>query len=202
MLTIQTILDQLTGNGIADAMEGIMAKHFADFADAKKQFSAAIAALQSSLGNDATICVEDEVRAIRQQTASDLLFSGLLGLKANLDHFIDPIARTFLEVEPEIYLREETAHKLPAYAGAQLRRELFYAQLSPQQQKIYEHIAAYTCYMETVGPKLAHYYGYILGNQLLPQVVPGYHPDNLLTMGYTAMLNRHFGQPFLSIQAQ
>lgn len=199
MLTMQTILDQLTGNGITDAMEVIMAKHFADFADAKKQFSDAIAALQSSLGDGTAISPEEEVQAIRQQTASDLLFSGLLGLKANLDHFIDPIARTFLEVEPEIYLREETAHKLPTYANAQLRRERFYAQLSAQQQIIYEHIDAYTCYMETVGTKLAHYYGYILGNQLLPQVVPGYHPDNLLTMRYTAMLNRHFGQPFLSI---
>lgn len=199
MLTMQTILDQLTGNGITDAIEAVMEKHFPDFADAKKQFSNAIAALQSSLGDGTAITPEEEVRAIRQQAACALLFSALLGLKANLDHFIDPIKRTFLEVEPETYLREKAAHNLPAYAGAQLCREQFYVQLSPQQQTIYEHIDAYACYLETAGTKLAHYYGYILGNRLLPQIMPGYHPDNLLTMRYTAMLNRHFGQPLLSV---
>ena len=42
----------------------------------------------------------------------------------------------------------------------------------------FEDIVVYI-YLETVVPKLAHYYGYLLGNELLPCIIPGYH-----TIGY------------------
>lgn len=199
MITAQTVLDQLTGNDLFEALEAIMTDHFKDFAPVQSRYIDVIAALQESLGNNAAISPKEEMTAIRQQTVSNLLFSGLLGLKANWDHFIDPVAKNFMDVDAEIYLREETAHRLPAYADAQETRNLFYAQLSPNQQKLYEDVNAYFCYLETVGPKLAHYYGYMLGNDLLQRVVPGYHPDPVLTIKYTAMLESYFGKSFSDI---
>lgn len=199
MITAQTVLNQLTGNDLFEALEAIMTDHFEDFAPVQSRYINAIAALQESLGNNAAISPKEEMTAIRQQTVSNLLFSGLLGLKANWDHFIDSVARTFLEVDSEIYLREETAHRLPAYAAAQETRNRFYAQLSPEQQKLYEAVIAYTSYLESTAPKLAHYCGYMLGNVLLQRVVPGYHPDPVLTIKYTAMLEAYFGKSFSDI---
>ena len=199
MTTTQKIGDLLMGDGIVQALESVMAENFEDFAESQQRYIEAIAALQESLNNNAAISAKEEAEAIQRQTASSLLFSGLLGLKANWDHFIDSVARTFLEVDSELYLREEMAHMLPDYVSAQETRSRFYAQLSPVQQKLYEDINTYACYLETVGPKLAHYYGYMLGNELLQRVIPGYHPDHVLTRKYTAMLETYFGKKFLNI---
>lgn len=189
----QTVLEQLTDRLIY-TLESVMTAEFEDFAEIRKQYERALAALGELPDSTAPISPDAEAAAIRQQIATTLLFCGLLGLKANWDHFADPVARTFLEVEAETYLREATLRRLPEYAAATQRREQFCRQLTAQQQTLYEDINTYTCYWETVGAKLAHYYGYLFGNSLLPQVVPGYHPDQRLTARYSAMLEDYFGQ--------
>ena len=122
-----------------------------------------------------------------------VLFSYFLGLKANWDHFMDPIGRTFLDVDAEVYLREDIARRLPDYQNAQRTQEQFYASLTPAQQERYEDITSYICHLETVGPKLAHYYGYLLGNQLFPHIVPGYGADAPLTLRYQIKLEDYLG---------
>lgn len=193
MLSMKTILENLTGHHMVEAFVQWLAEESEDFAADHQRYTAAIDALRKELGP----AVTDETDAIEQQFSSELLFSGLLGLKANLDNFIDPVARNFLDVDFETYLREETAHRLPEYERAQKLRDRFYSQLTSAQKETYADITAYTSHLETVGPKLAHYFGYILGNDLLPRVVPGYHADPVLTMRYTDMLNRYLGKAFL-----
>lgn len=194
MITTQTVLDLLTGKGIVDALTAVMAENFEDFAEEQKRYLNTMNTLEEELGNNISPSVQDEMRAIQQQTASDLLFSGLLGLKANLDNFINPIARNFLDVDFEIYLREDTAHRLPEYKHAEQVRDRFYSSLSPEQKDQYENVITYVSHLETVGPKLAHYYGYLLGNEILYRVVPGYHPDAVLTIQYSSMLEKYLGK--------
>ena len=193
MFTTNTVLQQLTGRYAADALVEWLAQKNEDFATDKKQYINAMNTLRKDLGS----AVMEEMNAITRQCASDLLFAGMLGLKANFDNFIDPVARNFLDVDSEVYLREETAHSMPEYVQAQQARDRFYTRLSPAQRETYEAVISYTSHLETVGPKLAHYYGYLLGNELLPRVVPGYHVDSVLTMRYADMLNRYFGKSFL-----
>lgn len=201
MLTLQTVLEQMTGHGIVEALEAFLAESFDDFALAQGQYIEAMAALKRALGDNATVLPEEEEDAIRQQTASNLLFSGMLGLKANWAHYSDPVARTFLEVDAELYLQEERAHMLPDYVRAQETRERFYAQLTPTQRALYEDVNDYASYLETAAPKLAHYCGYLLGNALLPRLAPGYHPDQVLTLKYTAMLEAYFNKSLSPIAA-
>ena len=196
MLT-KTILEQLTGNGMVDALVTVLTESMQDFADVQKKYLDAMDVLRAELGDNVSPSAQDEMRAIEKQTASNLLFSGFLGLKENLDNFIDPAARNFLEVDSDIYLRERMARMFPEYQNAQNTRNRFYALLSPAQREVYEAVIAYTSYLETVGPKLAHYYGYILGNDLLPWVIPGYYADPVQTARYTAMLQEYFGKEIL-----
>ena len=195
MLSMKPFFENLTEHNIVETFVQWMAKEHEDFAADHQRYTDAIAALRQELGD----AVTDEADAIEKQCASDLLFSGLLGLKANLDNFIDPVARNFLDVDSEVYLREETAHRLPAYEQAQKVRDQFYALLTPAQKEIYEFVISYNSHLETVGPKLAHYFGYILGNELLPRVVPGYHSDMVLTIKYHNMLEDYLGKHFLPI---
>lgn len=196
MVTMQTVLEQLTGTQIVDALVGEMAKTFPDFAQAQKRYNDAVRTLRQELGEDSVPSVDDEITAIQRQTASNLFYSGILGIKANLDNFIDPVVTNFLDTDFETYLREQTARRLPEYESAQKVRERFFSILSPAQRKIHKDVTSYVCHLETVGPKLAHYYGYLLGNTLLSRVVPGYHPDPVLTIQYRAMLENYFGKRF------
>lgn len=197
MFTAKIILDYLTDKGMVNTLIGVMAENLQDFAEDQKRYLDAMGVLQTELGDDISPCVQDEVNAIEKQAASRLLFSGLLGMKANLDNFINPIARNFLEVDSDVYLREEAARRLPEYQNAQNTRSRFYAQLSSAQRKTYEDVIPYTSHLETAGPKLAHYYGYIFANAFLPRVIPGYYTDTVQTARYTAMTNEYFGKHIL-----
>ena len=193
MLSMKTILENLTEHYVVETFVQWMAKEDEDFAVDYQRYTDAMNVLQKELGD----LVKEEINAIEQQCASDLLFSGFLGLKANLDNFIDPMARNFLDVDFEVYLREETAHRLPEYERAQKIRDRFYSQLTSVQKETYADVITYTSHLETVGPKLAHYFGYLLGNELLPRVVPGYHSDMVLTIKYNSMLEDYWGKHFL-----
>ena len=175
MIDVKTIMEQLTGQAMTNSLIEFLEQHCEDFPEIREKYQEAIA--QTEKGKELA-------DAISAQAASDLLFSAALGLKANLDHFRDPIARTFLEVDPEIYLRESVAHNMPQYIEAQKILDT---------AEVNDTIIEYTTYLETIGPKLAHYFGFLLGDELLLRVIPGYQPDPLLTIRYRDWVRTYMG---------
>jgi hypothetical protein len=193
MVTTQKVLEQLTGKQIVRALEAYLEENVESFAEVHECYISAAAQLREELGADASPSVDDLLDAIDAQAASNLFFSGILGIQSNLNHFRDPMERTVLDVDFPVFLREETAVRLPQYEKAQATIDAFFALLTPQQQEFFEDITAYTSYLETTGPKLAHYYGFILGNKILPNLVLGYFADEVLTMQYGIMLRKYLG---------
>lgn len=190
MITMQEIMTYFTSSQMTDQLVRLLTELFPDFAEDRQHYLEALNALETELGSD---LVRSEQNAIGQQMASVLLFCGMLGLNANLDNYIDPVGRCFLDKDPEVYLRKNTASTLPQFRQAKAVREEFYNTLSQEQRKTYDAVTTYVCHLETAGPLLAHYYGYLLGNTLLPCVVPGYHPDTAITMRYHMLLADYFG---------
>ena len=119
MISVKTFFEEISYKEIIASLVDAMAKDFEDFAIEQARFNETIILLENELGNEASPSVSDMVDTIDQKNGSSLLFSCFLGLKANLDHFVDPICRTFLDVDPEIYLREDVARQLPDYQNAQ-----------------------------------------------------------------------------------
>lgn len=193
MITVNTFFEKISFKEIVASLVDVMAANFEEFAADQTRFNETITLLENELGEEVSPSVSDIVDSIDQQISSSLLFACFLGLKANLDHFTDPIGRTFLDVDPETYLREDIAMRFPHYRNAQRIQEQFYDVLSPAQKVMYEDITTYISHLETVGPKLAHYYGYMLGNQFFPHVAPGYVADYQLTLRYRYMLENFFG---------
>jgi len=194
MLSVNTFLGRTSYKEIVASIVDVMATNFEDFAADLLRFKETISLLEGQLEEDASPSVADEMQAIEQRIGSVVLFSYFLGFKANLDHFMDPIGRTFLNVDTETYLRENLSKQLPDYQNALRVQEQFYAALSPTQQDCYEDIITYISHLETVGPKLAHYYGYMHGNQLFPHIIPGYGADAQLTLRYQHMLKNYLGK--------
>ena len=193
MLSVNTFFEALSYKEIVASLVEVMAENFEDFAEDLVRFNETISWFEKQLAQDTSPSVAEVVDSIDQRVGSMMVFSYFLGLKANWDHFINPIGRTFLDVDAEVYLREDIARRLPDYQNAQRVQEQFYATLSPAQQVRYEDITTYICHLETVGPKLAHYYGYLLGNQLFPHIIPGYGEDTLFTLQYRNMLENYLG---------
>lgn len=182
---MKTILEWLTGKEMVDSLIDMLEENSEDFAEERKRCASAVEILRTV---DLTPSVDDEMEAIYAEITSGFLFSGFLGFKANLDHYIDPVARTFLDVDSEVYLREHAAKRLPEYEKAETLRKRFRAVLSPTQLESYDDIAVYANHLEATIPKLAHYLGYLLGNELLPRIVQGYYPDMHMTAQYRRIL--------------
>ena len=193
MLILKNLLNQFSNEEIYDSLIYIMENYFHDFPEVQKKYLQAMDTLEKDLGEAA---ITKEKEAIRQGISSALFFSGWLGLQANLNYYWDPIAGNFLNTEPEIYLQEKAVRKLPEYETAQENRKQFYAGLNDAQRLIYEDVTEYFCYLETAGPKLAHYCGFLLGNAILHRAVPGYQSDMALTLQYCILLEKHFGAEF------
>ena len=194
MLSEYAIFEKISYKELVTKLVDVIAANSIEFAADQAHFDETIFLLKTELEQDTSPSATDLADAIYQQIGSTLLFSYCLGLKANLDHFIDPVSRTFLDVDPEVYLRENIARQLPDYLRAQHVQEQFYKALSPSQKEKYDDgITTYICHLETVGPKLAHYYGYLFGNELFPHVVPGYVDTAQLTLQYRYMLEAYSG---------
>ena len=194
MLLERNIFEKISYKEIVTKLVDFLTANSEEFAADRIHFTETISWLETELGQDASASVAKLVDSVEQQIGSTLLYSCCLGMKANLDHFIDPVSRTFLDVDPEVYLRENNARQLPDYLRAQHVQEQFYKVLSPIQSERYdEGITTYICHLEVVGPKLAHYYGFFLGNQLFPHVVPGYVSDTQLLIQYRYMLETYLG---------
>ena len=188
MITTHKKMEMLTGREIVDSLVESIRDCSPDFAEDHQRFQESISYFEAELGEAGNPSVDDLVSAIHRQTVSNWLFSGYLGLQANLDHFRNPVARTFMDVDPEIYLRECTAKMLPEYMAAQKIIDDFCSQIAPEQREVYENVKAYIADLETIVPKLAHYSGYILGNELLPFVMHGYKSDVQLSIRYSMMI--------------
>ena len=194
MLSENTLFKKISYKEIVTKLVDFMTANSEEFAADRTRFDETISLLKTELEQDTLPSTADLVDAIHQQIGSSLLFSCCLGLKANIAHFIDPLNRTFLDVDSEVYLRENIARQLPDYLQAQHVQEQFYRTLSPKQKEKYDDgITTYICHLETVGPKLAHYYGYLLGNQLFPRIIPGYISDTQLLIQYRYMMEVYCG---------
>lgn len=188
MLTLQNI-PQLLQRELTDFLLQTLQTHFPDYRSYRDKKDDAIRHLAQQLPT-----APQEEAAAAQQLSSVAFFSAMLGLKANLDNFLDPVRGRFLDADPEIYLREDLARRLPDYCSAEAVRDRFYGGLTPEQRQLYEPVQDYMCYMETVLPKLAHYCGYVLGNALFPKAIPAYGPDTAQTLRYQLFLSDYFGK--------
>lgn len=179
----------LNDNEIVHEMAGYFEKKFDDFLPYKDSFLFAIDKLRGVYGEEK---VSDVICAFNTQTASDILFAYWLGVQANLEHYRNPIARTFLEVDPEVYLREKVMKNMPDRLEAQRVVEQFRREITAEMKVYYEDVAAYYTYFENAAPKLAHYHAFMLANEFLGRIEPGYVSDDHLTNAYQRMMEEYF----------
>lgn len=195
MISKNQFMNSLIGKPVVDAVVCTLYNQSDDFPKVHQAFLHAIERLHAVLGPEAKHEIQKYVTAIEQICASNLFYAGTQGLKMNYDHFVNPMAPncTWPQVDYDDYIRIHIAESLPLYEIANRFKEKFEKQLPEELQDITEAVISYETSLECSGMKLAHYFGYLMGNELLQHCVPGYHPDMVLDIKYTHMLEKYFG---------
>lgn len=197
MISKMQVMESLIGKPVVDALVQTLYNQSDDFSAIHQSYLAAIEHLHNELGTEAKHNIRKYTTAIDQMCASNLYHAGVQGLKMNYDHFINPMMPncTWPQVDYDDYLRPHIADSLPLYEAAYKYKKQFEQQL-PQNLKdsLVDAVISYETALECSGMKLAHYYGYLLGNELLLHCIPGYHRDMVLDITYTRMLEQYFGR--------
>lgn len=168
-------------------------KQFSDFKPCRDEYLKAIDKLRTQVGEEA---IDKLLDAIDRRCEADMLFCGSLGYQANLANFRDPVARTFLDVDFEDYLRVHVLEDMPQRDTAEREIDEFFHSLNDEQKEIYEAVSSYLVYLELDLTKLAHYYGFIFANKMLYYTEPGYHQNFCLSLRYQNFMEKWFSVPF------
>ena len=140
--------------------------------------------------------VDEYIAAIEEEISAELVYVAWLGFQQNMECFNNPINTMFLKMDYEDFHRERRMATLPQVQHALKTINAFHEALRQRpgfNHELTEGITSYITYLETVGYKLAHYFGFIFADQFLEHVIPGYRSDMVTTMQYERELEDYLG---------
>ena len=196
MISKNQFLNSVLGKPIVDAVVKTLYNQSNNFPAIYEAYLAAVEKMHTVLGSDAKHEIRKYVTAIEQMASSNLYYAGIQGLKMNYDHFVNPMSPncTWPQMEAEDYLRPHMAEQLPLYETAYRFKRKFEKQLPEELKEAEAAVCDYETALECSGMRLAHFYGYLMGNELLYHCVPGYHSDSVLDIRYAQLLENFFGR--------
>lgn len=133
--------------------------------------------------------------ALETQFAAKLLYVTWQGFCWNLDCYRNPVNKLRLHTDYEELHGESHFPSLPKVRAAEEAIRTATLHFSPEQQELAQQMEDYYAYLETVGFKLAHLWGFQRGNAFFPIVLPGYSPDWAFTSKYIQMVSKDIGLP-------
>lgn len=189
MITAQDVLSNLLSVSIVTELSNWLLEKDFDFPPVQAAYQDAAIILVNHLGKEA----EAFLSAQDQQIISDLLYSAYLGFQANLSNFRCSGGNHFVSQGSDHFLHEHIMYSLPGRVSYDSTITAFQTKHGQSAELQLDAIQNYYIYLETIGPKLAHYWGYVFANHFLPLVEPGYVCDGAQTSIYTIELSRELG---------
>lgn len=193
MKTIEQIKDLMIGKSVIADLADLLRANDTDFAESEKNYYAAVEKLRAALPAEQTPTLDEYLSACETDVISAVAYAGYLGFRVNLENFHHPIGIDFVRLDTIDYLKDHLFGHFPInYRNSQVR-EAFYKSLPEGLQNLEDSVQDYFTHLECTGPKLAHYAGYIIANNILPWVEPGYREDYCQTMAFSAETEKYMG---------
>ena len=193
MKTIEQIKDLMIGKSVIADLADLLRANDTDFAESEKNYYAAVEKLRAALPAEQTPTLDAYLSACETDVISVVAYAGYLGFRVNLENFHHPIGIDFVRLDTIDYLKDHLFGHFPInYRNSQVR-EAFYKSLPEGLQNLEDSVQDYFTHLECTGPKLAHYAGYIIANNILPWVEPGYREDYCQTMAFSAETEKYMG---------
>ena len=178
---------------LKDFMLDFLKNNIEDFRACENEFDISMSNLKNSLSQEKAEELTELISLMYRKVIAGIKYELMLGIKANYDYYNAPATGNFLESDMGIYTKEKTLNMLPTCVEAQRNIIRLNKRLEIEDGEFYDGIREYFIYLETVCPKLAHYFGYIMANDLFTEIVPGYAPSIEHTGRYTFLLEEYFG---------
>lgn len=191
MITVQDVLSNLLSVSIVTELSNWLVEKDLDFPPVQAAYQDAAKILVNQLGKEA----EEFLSAQDQQIISDLLYSAYLGFQANLANFRCSGGNHFVAQGSDHFLHEHIMYSLPGRVSYDGTITAFQTRYGRSAELQLDAIQNYYIYLETIGPKVAHYCGYVFANHFLSLVEPGYVCDGAQTSIYTMELSQEIGFP-------
>ena len=195
MYTVKSILTHVTDpsaifRNILDTLRTVDPS----FEDEHRQYLQSVDTLMNSLRTEDSTKVMGYIAAKEKAFCSEMIYIAWLGFQQNIACFRNPINTEFLKLDYETIHRENSFQSLPNILSALSAINDFdcsLRSLPDDIQNIAMGITDFFSYLETVGYKLAHYFGFVFADRFLGYVIPGYAPDTATTMQYAMMLQEY-----------
>ena len=195
MYTVKSILTQVTDSELVfqNVMETLRTVD-PSFEDEHRQYLHSVDTLMNSLRTEDSTKVMGYIAAKEKAFCSEMIYIAWLGFQQNIACFRNPINTEFLKLDYETIHRENSFQALPNIQSALSAINDFdcaLRSLPDDIQNIAMGITDFFSYLETVGFKLAHYFGFAFADRFLGHVIPGYTPDSATTTQYAMMLQEY-----------
>lgn len=193
MKTLEQIKDLMVGKSVITDLADVIRANDKEFMESEKKYQAAVETLRANLPADLTPSLDEFLEAWETDIISSVAYAGYLGFRVNLENFHHPIGIDFVMKDTIDYLRDHLFGHFPINYRNSNIRDQFCKNLPEDFQSLHDDILDYFVHLECTGPKLAHYAGYIIANNILPWVEPGYREDYCQTLAFTAETEKYMG---------
>lgn len=193
MKQIDNIMSRLTGPTIVNALADALREYSAEFPEEEQKHHAAVVALREALPVGMTPSLDEFLAAEEANIVSLILYAGYNGFCVNVQNFHHPFSIDFTRMDYFDCVKDHIIGHFPVNYKSARVTEAFYKALPEELHATYEDVTNYYIHMECAGPKLAHYAGYLMANQLLPWIEPGYREDWHQTSIYGHQMAKYFG---------
>ena len=197
MRTIDSVMNELTNvQKLITGLKESLYKIDPEFPSLEAAFQESCERLLTVAGNQFSPSAQEYLDALELDFASSVIYIAGQGFQLNLEIFRNPSASLFLlQGDFEDITRERMLDTVPGVQKAGEIIGAFWAAVRklPEAEvkkicAISEGISERYAYLETVGYKLAHYFGFSLANHVLPYVIPSYLQDPVYTHSYRKRL--------------
>lgn len=177
MKTFDTIIYQTVGHGVIESLADVLRENDADFLELEAEFHYSLDALRRNFPNDMKPTLDEYISAREKDIVSRVAYAGYLGYRVNLENFHHPVKVDFVHLDTIDYIKNHIIGHFPVNDVSAAVCEAFKRAVPVGTNEYLNTIEDYFILLECSGPKLAHYAGYIIANNILPWVEPGYRVD-------------------------
>ena len=204
MMTVETVFNQLTDpKRVMTAVRELLRLADPGFAKEEEKYNKAAEELQDTIGNATNPTASEYLAAMEECYGYELLYICWQGFQYNLDCYNAPVNAMMLQGEFETLHRERRLHTL---SSTQRSRKIINAFDNVLKEKdclsLTNGITDFYITIETIGYKIAHYFGFLFADRFLPIVMPGYTPDSVITNTYSLLLSKHSDLNVFAIECE
>ena len=197
MNTVHSLVDQLINpKTVMTKVKDILREVDPEYKKEEQAFIDACSSLEAGIDESVTITAQSYLEALEEEFASDIVFVIGRGFKLNLDIHNNPVNALAFKLDYEDLHDERKMHLLPVAEKANKTSYAFLEELRESHRDkldLLDGINSYYSHLKTIGYKVAHYYGFLLADQLLPHLIPGYYADSVYVSTYGLILHNDIG---------